>query len=150
MPFPTSCEQLGASGESPDAVTKSVAELNATIAKATKIRQDDHLNVILPVEDEKLILSGCGDDDSLELFLEQLPSPTFDAASHRDVKRGVAHTLIGIIGVRRQECRFHHNKVLDNGDGHCPMQGGACDEGARSSGEIKALDKESIGIQNTN
>ena len=59
-------------------MTKSIAELNATIAKATKTMQDKHLNcsVILPVEDERLILSGCGDDDSLELFPEQYPSPT--------------------------------------------------------------------------
>ena len=39
VPFLTSGEQLGATDESPDAVTKSSAELNATIAKATKIRQ---------------------------------------------------------------------------------------------------------------
>ena len=37
-------EQLGATDESPDAVTKSITELNATMAKATKIRQDEHLN----------------------------------------------------------------------------------------------------------
>ena len=78
MPFLTSGEQLGATDESPDAVTKSIDELSATITKATKTRQDEHLNgpVVLPVEDERLILSGCGDDDSLELFPEQLPSPT--------------------------------------------------------------------------
>ena len=71
-------EQLGATDESPDAVTTSIVELNATIAKATKIRQDEHLNgpVTLPVEDERLVLSGCGDDDSPESFPEQLPSPT--------------------------------------------------------------------------
>ena len=78
MPFLTSGEQLGATDESPDAVTNSIADVNATIAKATKIRQDEHLNgpVILPVEDEGLILSGCGDDDSLELFPEQLLDAT--------------------------------------------------------------------------
>ena len=70
---------LSATDESPDAVTKSIAEVNVTIAKVTKIRQDEHLDgpVILPVKDERLILSGCGDDDSLDLFLEQLPSPTW-------------------------------------------------------------------------
>ena len=64
-------KQLGATDESPDAETKAIAELNATIAKATKIRQDKHLNGSLSVEDEKLILSGCGDDDSLKFFQEQ-------------------------------------------------------------------------------
>ena len=44
MPFLTPSEQLGATYESSEAVTKSSAELNATIAKATKIRQDEHSN----------------------------------------------------------------------------------------------------------
>ena len=42
MPFLTSEKQLGATDESPDAATKSIADLNATIAKATNIRQDKH------------------------------------------------------------------------------------------------------------
>ena len=81
MPFLTLRGQLGAT-DGMDAVTKSVADVNATIAKATKISQDEHLNgpVILPVEDERLILSGvlsaCRKDDSLKLFPEQLRSPT--------------------------------------------------------------------------
>ena len=95
MPFLTSSEQLGAT-DGMDAVTKSIAELSATIAKATKIRQDEHLcgPVILPVEDERLILSGCGDYDSLELFPGTVAKPNSDAALHRDVKRGVAHMSI--------------------------------------------------------
>ena len=76
MPFLTPGEQLGET-DGMDAVTKGTAGLNATIAKATKIRQDEHLNVpvILPGKDERLILSDCGDDDSLELLPEQLPNP---------------------------------------------------------------------------
>ena len=52
VPFLASGEQLGAINETPDAETKSIAELDANTAKAW----------ILPVEDERLIL--------------QLPSPT--------------------------------------------------------------------------
>ena len=73
LPLLTTSEQLGAI-EGVDAVTKSTAELNATIAKATKIRQDEHLNdpVILPVENERLM-------------------PNIDAASQQNVNRGIAH-----------------------------------------------------------
>ena len=75
-------------------------KVSRTIAKAARIRQDEHLNgpVIFPAEAERLILSGCGGDDSRELFPEQLPNS--DAAFHRDVKKGVAHASIGI-AVRR-------------------------------------------------
>ena len=76
VPFLTSGEQLGATDESPDAVTKSIDELNATIAKATKIRQDEHLNgpVILPVKDDHSLRSWRRRVS--RVVLEQLPSPT--------------------------------------------------------------------------
>ena len=125
MPFLTSSEQLGAT-DGVDAVTKSIAELNTTIAKATKIRQDEHLNgpVILPVEDERLIPSGSRDDDSLELSLGQLPSST-SMQLHIGTSREELPTCQFGVAFQRQGCRFHHNHLLDYGDSHCPSQGGS-------------------------
>ena len=129
VPFLTSGEQLGATDESPDAVTKSIDELNATIAKATKIRQDEHLNgpVILPVKDAHSLRSWRRRVS--RVVLEQLPSPTSMQLRLGDDKGGVAHASIDI-AVQRQEFRFFHVHLLDNGDSHCPSQGEACDEGA--------------------
>ena len=133
MPFLSSSEKLGAT-DGMDAVTKSIAELIATVAKATKIRQEEHLNglVILRVEDERLILSGCGDDDSLELFPEQLPSPTSMQLRVRTSREKLPTGQFGV-AIQRQECRFNHNHLFDYGDSQCPAQRIACDEGASSS-----------------
>ena len=45
VPFLTPGEHC-ATDESPDAVTKRIAELDATIAKDTTVRQDENLNVL--------------------------------------------------------------------------------------------------------
>ena len=52
-------DELGTTGKRLDAATKSVAELDASVSKATNVRQDKHSKlgpVILPVEGERIIL----------------------------------------------------------------------------------------------
>ena len=62
--------------------------------------------MILPVEDEKLILSSCGDDDRLGLFPEQLPSPTSMQLRLGTTREEFDAWAIGI-AVQRQECHCH-------------------------------------------
>ena len=113
VPFLTSGEQLGATDESLDAVTKSIAEVSATIAKATKIRRDEHLNgpVILPVEDERLT--------------EQLQSPT-----SMQLRIGTSREELP---TRQLASPFSADSTVIISlimESHCPSLGRACDEGA--------------------
>ena len=107
-------------------------KVRRTIAKAARIRQDEHLNgpVTFPTEAERLILSGCGGDDSRELFPEQLPNPTpmqlCIGTSRRELP---TRQLVLPLGGRSATSTLIISLITETGIAH----GRACDEGACSS-----------------